>query len=203
MAFQKVVDTAQISVIYSQHTETLQNTFYAHLATGYDLSDLDDLAAAIDVQVALTWLPQQIDDASYLRTEVRGLGVENDLFTETDTSAGVGTHLGASLPNNVTLSIKKSSGQTGRSARGRTYWIGCARTELVSTNENQFEAVYVQAIADAVQDIKLKIAATGLWAPVLVSRFTNGLARTEGELFPWLTSTAINNSVDTQRGRLS
>lgn len=203
MAFQPVVDVAQINVICTQHTETMQNSFYGHLAGGYDLADLEELAAAIDVQVAATWLAEQVADTTYVRVEVRGLAVENDLVAEDATSTGVGTHLGAALPNNVTLAIKKSSGLTGRSARGRTYWIGCARTELVSTNENLFETVYVAAIVDAVDDIRTKIAATGLWAPTLVSRYTGGVQRAAGEKFPWIASSAVNNAVDTQRGRLS
>lgn len=203
MAFQKVVDTAQISVIYTQNSEPLQNSFYAQLAGGYVLADLQALADAIDIQVDGSWKAQQIADAEYVRTEVRGLAVPNDLTASANANAGSGGHVGGSLPNNVTLSIKKSSGLTGRSARGRTYWIGSARDQLTSPNENFFEAAYVLDVVAAVDSIRAQIGGTGLWAPALVSRFSGGVQRDEGELFPWVTTSAVDNGVDTQRGRLS
>lgn len=202
MAFQPVPDVASIEIIYTQNGEPMQNSFYAHLAGGYIQVDLQLLATAIDVQVQGTWKTQQAADAVYVRTEVRGLAVINDRIATDNSNAGPGTHAGGSLPNNCTLVVKKSSGQTGRSARGRTYWIGCARTQLTLANDNVFEAVYVQDVVAAVDSIRAAIGGAGLWSPALVSRYTAGAQRPFGITFPWVSCSAVDNNVDTQRGRL-
>lgn len=202
MAFQAVPDTAEIDIIYTQHGETMQNVFYAELPGGYTLTDLAALAAGIDSQVQGTWKSQQVIEAVYQRTEVRGLAVENDLIATNNVNAGVGILSGGALPNNVTLVVKKESGLTGRSARGRCYWMGCAQGLLKTTDENEFQTTYVAAIVASVDSMRTQIASVGLWQPVLVSRFSGGVARTTGVTFPWVNSVAVNEVVDTQRGRL-
>ncbi len=201
MAFQAVPDTAEITVIYTQNLENITNTMYAKLVGGYDLAGLNALASAVDVAVAANWLPLQTVDAVYQRVEVRGLSVENDIATENNDSTAAGGDVNEGLPNNVTLSVKKTSGLTGRSARGRLYFMGIPSNDL-STNENQWAAAVVTAITAAVDAIRIAISATA-WSPVLVSRFTNGLPRPFGVVFNWTGSVAVNINVDTQRGRLA
>lgn len=202
MAFQKVVDVAEIDIIYTQHGQTMQSVFYGRLPGGYLLADLTALAAGIDGQVQGTWKAQQVIEASYQRTEVRGLAVINDLVATNNVNAGVGTIVTGALPNNVTFVVKKQSGLTGRSARGRSYWMGSPADRLKTTDENEFLASYVTAVVAAVDSIRTQIAAIGLWEPVLVSRFSAGVPRSEGKTFPWISSVAVNEVVDTQRGRL-
>lgn len=202
MAFQPVPDTVAIDIIYSQNGATIQNVFYAELVGGYTLPDLVALAAGIDGQVQGTWKAQQNANSLYLRTEVTGLAVINDLFTSNNTNTGFGVLAGGPLPNNVTFAIKKSSGLTGRSARGRTYWIGIPLTELEPTDENTLKAPYVTAIVAAVDSIRTQINALSPWVPVLVSRFTGGSQRTEGETFLWVSTLAVGDQIDTQRGRM-
>ena len=202
MAFQPVVDTAEIDVIYTLNGATLQNVFYAALVGGYTLADLTVLAAAIDAQIQGTWKALQPIEAFYSRTEVRGLAVENDLVVSDNTNAGVGVDPSATLPNNLTIAVKKESGLTGRSARGRTYWIGIPRDKLNSANENLLGITYVNGVVAAVDSIRGAIIGAALWTPVLVSRFSGGTQRPFGILFPWISSVAVNEGVDTQRGRL-
>lgn len=202
MAFQPVVDTVEIDIIYDMNLEIVQNSFYASIAGGYVQADLDLLSAAIGVTVVANWLPAQNADAIYLRTEVRGLALENDIVSINSVGAGPGLLGGVPLPNNVTLAVKKSSGFTGRSARGRTYWIGMPQNKLEVANENQVIAAYVVDIINAVDAIRLSIIAATSWVPVLVSRFAGGAQRTSGVTFPWIDTTNVNSVVDTLRGRL-
>lgn len=202
MAFQAVPDTVSIQIIYTQNAVFVQNSFYAELVGGYVLADLVALAAGIDGQVQGTWKAQQNPNAIYVRTEVRGLALENDITASDNTNAGPGVFVSEAVSNNVTLSVKKTSGLTGRSARGRTYWIGIPRTQLDPVNENLYLGAYVTAVEAAVDSIRTQINALPLWVPVLVSRFTAGLARPTGITFPWTGSTCVDNIVDTQRGRL-
>lgn len=203
MAFQKVVDTAQISVIYTYNGEPAQNVFYAEHAGGYLLADLVALADQIDANVGLTWLPDQPAQASYVRTEVRGLAVENDLLVINNDTAGSGGDAGEALPGNVTFSIKKSSPFTGRSARGRTFWIGIPRSRLEVADRNELTALYVSEIVANVDLIRSQTNIVPGWQAVLVSRFTEGAKRSEGVTFDWVSSSAVDLVVDTNRGRLS
>jgi len=203
MAFQPVVDTAAIDIIYTQHGETLQNVFYARLPGGYLLADLVALAAQIDSLIPANWFPEQAVEAVYQRTEVRGLAVQNDLLATDNTSTGPGTNPSGALPNSVTVAIKKESGLTGRSARGRCYWIGVPLGKLLASDENKLAAAYVALVTAAVDAVRTNIPLVGVWEPVLVSRFTNGAARTPaGITFPWISSVAVNDQVDNQRGRM-
>jgi hypothetical protein len=182
--------------------ETLQNVFYAELPGGYTLADLSALAAVMDAQVQGTWKSQQVTDAVYDHVEVRGLAKLNDFVASNNANAGPGVAAGGSLPNNATIAIKKSSGLTGRSARGRTYWIGVPNVELRDANENEVEAAYLADVVTAVDSIRSSIDSTPLWVPVLVSRFSGGVERDEGETFPWVTTESVNNRMDSQRNRL-
>lgn len=202
MAFQKVTDTVEVNMIYTLNGEIAQNVFYGKQPGGYVLADLEELAFDIDQAWDVTFKTEQPPELSYLRTEVRGLAVINDLFAQNSDSAGVGTHISEALPNNVTFSIKKVSGLTGRSARGRTYWIGIPQDELLVVNENNLKQGYVDAIVADIDFLRVVIGTSALFSAVLVSRFTNGAARSEGVTFPWVGSTAVNNRVDTNRGRL-
>lgn len=202
MAFQPVVDTVEIDILYTLNGETAQNVLYAELPGGYILADLVALAAQIDVQVNGTWKPQQPPEAVYVRTEVRGLAVPNDLIATDNTNAGAGTFGASTLPNNVTFVVKKESGLTGRSARGRLYWIGIPFTQMQAADENRLVAAYVTAVVAAVDSQRTGILAVGAWLPVLVSRFAEGIPRTTGLTFNWVSSTNVDDRVDTQRNRL-
>ena len=169
-------------------------------AGGYALADLVVLASAVDVAVAANWLPIQSSDYLYLNTVVRGLEFINDQEVLDAASSAVGALGSTALPDNVTLSIKKSSGLTGRTARGRMYWIGTHTTDI-ATNENTYVAGSVTAITAAIEAVRVAITAT-VWTAVIVSRFLDGVKRPTGATFPWITTVAVNGNVDSQRRRL-
>ena len=202
MAFQPVVDTVEIDMIFTQNGVVAQNVFYAELVGGYILADLQALATQVDIQWQGTWRAQQPPEVSYVRTEVRGLALPNDITASANANANPGTHAGGALPNNVTIAIKKSSGLTGRSARGRTYWIGVPTSVLSTVDENNLTPAYVALAVAAVDSIRTSIIAVPPWLPVLVSRFENSAPRSTGKTFPWVTTVNVDVRVDSQRGRL-
>ncbi len=204
MAFQRVPNTVEVDVIYTYHGITCQNVYYGEFAGGYSLLDLQILAGAVDAAVGVGWLSEQPAEASYVITEVRGLDAEFDLFASDNSSAGPGTDVIPGLPGNVTFSIKKTSGLTGRSARGRSYWIGIPRDKLKGTNENELTAAYTALIVANVELIRTTINAAAGWAAVLVSRISGGVERTPTAItFPWVGTVAVDERIDTQRPRLN
>ncbi len=202
MAFQSVPDTAQVNVVFSQNFEVMQNSFYAEHPGGYNLADLQALADAIDIVIDSIWKVRLPDECEYLRTDVRGLDTENDLVATADANSGPGDEVSSPLPNNVTLAIKKSSGLTGRSARGRTYWPALPQDKLNPANENTLTTSYVTNIVAAVDSIRGTINGVGTWEAVLVSRFSAGAKRALGVTFPWVSTENVNTVIDTQRGRM-
>lgn len=201
MAFQAVPNTAEVTIIFTQHLETFTNTFHVEKVAGYDQTDIDFIAGKVDANVATDLLPIMTADCTYERVEVRGLNTENDLFGTADANAGPGARVAGGLPGNVTLSIKKSSSFTGRSARGRWYFIG-APDDTLGSNENQFAAASVDDMVAGVEDLRAGSIA-GDWVPVIVSRYAGGILRDEGETFDWISTVAVNNNVDSQRRRLT
>lgn len=202
MAFQKVTDCAQIDWICSLNGITCQNVHYAKMPGGYVLANLQALADAIDGIFATTVVTEVPAEMSYLRTEVRGLAVENDQVATQNAGAGTGTHTGNAYPNNVAFAFKKSSGLTGRSARGRSYWIGVPDNVVLGLDENFVTATWADAAVADIDFFRTIINTTGSWEAVLVSRFLNKVKRSEGVTFPWLTTSYIDQRLDTQRGRL-
>lgn len=202
MAFQRVPFTVEIDVIYNASAEAVQNVFYAQFPGGYGQSDLDALAVRVDTRVAANWPAQQAPEAIYQRVEVHGLNAENDLVADFSSGTQTGTQLTAILPNNVSVAVKKTSGLSGRSARGRTFWIGAPQGQLSPADENTFLLTYVTAVVDAITQIREGIQSLAGWDAVLVSRFAGGVKRPEGVTFPWIGEVSVDARVDSQRGRL-
>ncbi|MCB7130346.1 MAG: hypothetical protein J3T61_12505, partial [Candidatus Brocadiales bacterium] len=199
-AFQAVPNTAEITVAFIQNLIPIANVFHAIQPLGYDQSDIVDLAVLVDVAVAANLLPLMTQDSTYLRTEVRGLSEINDLFDIENINTGPGLVVGQGLPNQVTFSIKKSSLKTGRSARGRWFWIGLPDPAL-ATNENELINAEADLRVDAVDAMRLAVEISQ-WDAVIVSRFTDNAQRPFGVTFPWVTTSKVDNRVDTQRPRL-
>jgi len=200
MAFQPVPNTAEIVITYLQNSVSMNNVLNAFKATQYDLADLQLLADAVDIAVAASWLPIQTFDTNYIRTTVRGLEFENDQEVSQDLNAGVGGVLIKGLPNQVSFAIKKQSGLTGRTARGRLFWIGITAT-MLQPDENKLNIVDADAVEAAVDAMRAAITAT-VWQAVIVSRFLDNVKRPTGTVLNWISSDAVDIQVDTQRPRL-
>jgi len=200
MAFQSVANTAEIVITYSGHGKTFKNVMHAERVAGYLLADLVNLAGNVDAIITSDWLPIQSVDYLYVNTLVRGLELENDQETTDDTGSAQGALSASALPDNVTLAVKKASAFTGRSARGRLYWIGSPLSKI-ATNENQYTVAGSDEIKDAVDAMRVGIIADA-WKPVIVSRFNAGVKREFGETFDWISTVLVDINVDSQRRRL-
>ena len=199
MAFQSVPETAQITVVCSPTAgKDAVMTFYARKSGGYNLAALQALATTVDGWGATPFRPTISNAWTYLRTEVRGLEFENDQVAESNAGTGVGGLASPRLPSNVTLAVKRASGLTGRSARGRVYWIGLGEGDVANDEVLQ---VRVDAIVSALNNLHAAIILTA-WENVVVSRRNAGVVRPVGVTFPFGGWSVTNNMTDSQRGRL-
>lgn len=200
MAFQSVPGAAIAEVIWVSAGVTLQNTFYGHRAGGYDSANIALLAERVDEFIASEWLPLLSNTIAYVGTTVTGLQFENDVqYTETAGAGNGGLSLTAA-PLNVTFAIKRTSGLTGRSARGRIYWpqINILDTQ---TDRNYLQSTIAADMVLAVSAIRgATIAAE--WTPVIVSRFSGGEKRETGVVFSWEQTGFTDLRLDSRRDRL-
>jgi len=199
MAFQSVPETAEIAVRYVINGILCINTFYARRSGGYSLGQLTALASTVDAWVHADWKGFISNQAAYNNTIVRGLENENDFEVIDDTNSGVGASASAPMPNNVCLAIKRLSGLTGRSARGRVYCTLLAAD--VSTDENRVGSTSASNRVTALNALTADIAGIG-WTEVIVSRFSGGVKRAAGVTFPVVAYQSTDLRIDTQRRRL-
>lgn len=200
MAFQPVYATAQVFVQFTTHTVIHGFTLFYTKGTGYSESDLQDLADYLDPAVASELMPYLSLDCHYDQVEVRGLEEEEDYVKTANASAVAGTLTGQAAPNNCAFVIKRTSGYTGRSARGRIYIGGLSMANFAS-DENFMNATYPPNWINALDEFDTIAIGLG-WAPVIVSRYHEGAKRAAGVIFGIDGWSYTDLKVDTQRRRL-
>lgn len=199
MAFQSVPNTAGIVIRGVLNGVTITNTFYARRDAGYTLADLTDLAGAVDDWWNANALPLLSSSYTYSLTEVTGLENENDFQAQSAIGAGAGGRAVEPLSNALAMAFKRSSGLTGRTARGRVYIGGMDVNEL-SSDENQVNVAYLNSWRDVLDLLRTIIEVLG-WVEVIVSRYVNGAKRATAVTFDVAGYTYTDAFLDTQRGR--
>lgn len=199
MTYQVVADCAQVSVIGTLDGQECVNTYYYRHAAGWGLGELQALASAIDSVVASNQLLICSPNYSYLRTEARDLRSPVGFIATEDSGAGAGVKTGAAVPNNVAISVKRSSGLTGRSSRGRIYFPVTTDGNLSAPN------VISDAFHDAVMGLLNSfdsIADSVDWTAVIVSRVGVGTSPVAAVVYTLAEWVIVNLVVDSMRRRL-
>lgn len=198
MAFIPVPDTIQLEVRGLLQTVSVENTFY-YLAPGVvDQALLDAVVEAardyVEAEIALfnnnffftECYARDLSDSTFLSALATATGVISGSYTDPN-------------PNNATFALKRSSGFSGRSARGRIFWMGIAEGHTSGTN-----LMDVGAANDMVawlEGLDTAVAAEGV-TPVIVSRYNAGAPRVTGVTYPITDWSYTDLRVDTQRGRM-
>jgi len=122
----------------------------------------------------------------------------NDIQLQT-ALALAGTVAAPSAPNETTYCVSLRTGVSGRSARGRFYWLGLAVANIAT--QNRVGALFRTNVTASVQTLISAIASDGYqWS--IVSYISNGVPRPGGPVyFPVLTATTTDDIVDSQRRR--
>jgi hypothetical protein len=110
-----------------------------------------------------------------------------------------GTNGQPALPGNVTICVSLRTGLTGRSARGRWYWVGLGEGQVVENTLNAGVAVSITAAMDNLINAMNAINSP----PLIVSFFSNGGPRPGGPVKFFVTDALlVDTTIDSQRGRL-
>jgi len=198
MPFQPVPDTAEALVLMQQNGQPLTMTFHYLKVGGYDQEDIDALAAAVDVFAEAEIQPLLSTSSLYRGVEVRGLESTVDLFAAV-TNVGAGAIASNPLPNQNALAVKRVTGFTGRSARGRVFFPLCVA--YLGTNEDEVDATSAETVRSSIEEA-IDAAIGDGWIHVLVSRQQDGVVPDEA-VTRTITEYQLSDLViDSQRRRM-
>lgn len=116
-------------------------------------------------------------------------------FPVDDTTGNVAS---PALPANVTFATSFRTGFSGRSYRGRAYWIGLAESMVVGNEVTELQADYIR---DAWQGFDGAVGLESM-GHVLVSFVQNGVVLEQPVVTPINNYVNVDRRVDTQRRRL-
>jgi len=199
MEFIPVPGCARIAINLTLMGQKCANVFHVEGPSTWDETSLGDAANIFMDWYVDSVIPQAPSNLSLNSvtavdlTEQNSTGVE--IFSAPAVSGGGGE---ASLPGNVTFTVKWLTLLRGRSYRGRTYHVG-VRPGLVSGNTLTSSALTVFQTAYSALLAETILGGLNL---VVVSRFENKLPRTVGVTTP-ITGLFIEGNLDSQRRRLN
>lgn len=208
MAFIPAVDTARVSMHFTQAGQQLENVFYVQSVASWDETSLNALGLIIEAWWTTSMASFISDTVTLVEIVLRDM--TTDTGVEVVYTGGLptpGTNSNAALPNNVTAAIKLLTALGGRSFRGRQYIIGLTQ-DSVSSDMNHLTPTAVTDLTIDYNALMTDIDAT--YTPgLVVASFYHGVD-TDHKPIPRATAvlTAVtslafaDDVLDSQRRRL-
>lgn len=193
----------QVEMIYSLLGQIVENVYHVQVGSGgtpATETEMDSLAATMENWESVTGRGDRTNACVLTLIRVRRLDVAGDLVKEyTPVSPVTGSGTGGAAPGNVTVAIRWSTGQGGRSNRGRTYFIGMpvnflSGNQLTSAAQTQIAASYAGLLSGI-------NGTSGLHMGVL-SFAHNKFWRNTAQFTP-ITHSSVEVNLDSQRRRLN
>jgi hypothetical protein len=199
MPFIPVTNVAAVHIRGILDGQMTENVLYYKFPTQPDAGDLQALVDAIALQITADWFPLLPAEWTAREVYAEDLTEKPGAQAVNTTVAGdTGLYTTPVLPNNVTFALQRSSGMTGRSARGRIYWQGLAEETTVG---NTVTTAFANAVVEAIEGTDAAAAAL-TWIPVIVSLYENLLPRSAGVTFDILNWKWVDRTIDSMRRRL-
>lgn len=197
MPFIPAADCALIEVLGNLAGRACEFTVAAQFPTGYELSDMVALAAAVDGWFNLSVLSSIGSDVFYEGVTIRGLDSEDDLeYNLSEPLPGGAPHV--AWPAQCAVVVTKRTGFTGRSNRGRLYLWGLDETYQIDARH--IDAASATAIQGWFDDFAVAVLGAG-WNPVVLSYYHDHLPRVTAKITS-ITTWTVDTRIDTQRRRL-
>lgn len=198
-AFIPVPNTVRVNFNYELEAQQVENVWYFEGAAPFDSGDCIDLANVLAGEWISHIMPEQPNALKLNTIEVTALDAATAPYALKNVST-FGAGASPILPANVTLSVKFSGGLTGRSQRGRTYWLQLSEVDVVGNSvlTGKLGAIlgalsaFFDAVNGSVNDCQ----------HVVVSYCNGGAWRTTGATTP-VTSYTSDGLIDSQRRRLT
>lgn len=199
MPFIPIPETAKCAVVQSRAGELMVNVFYFQRAGTWGLTELQQLSDAVRDSWSANIMDVLNQSVQFLRVESRGMRAQADITTTSIVSpARFGEDTSPALPGNVAFCVTHTTGLTGRSNRGRTYFGGLGEARVSGDT-------ILQPIADILVSylfaLRSAAAAVG-WEHVVVSLYSNNAPRATGVTIPVTGYRYADRTLDSQRRRL-
>lgn len=170
---------------------------------------IDNVGGEINTRLALlrdlyvTWFGTTAadhvsDTVSLTRIVVTDMSVVNGAQIDVPVTNQAGNVASPALPSNVTFATSFRTGLSGRSFRGRGYWIGLAESMVLN---NTLDATQAGLIRGAWQQFDTDLGDVDM-GHVVVSFVAGGVPRESGLATPINAYVNVDTRIDTQRRRL-
>lgn len=197
-----IPNTAQILLQYTQYAEVTENVLYATNTDAITTDDLDELRDAVADWAQGVWMPQMPNTTRLTAVVITDLTTTSgERQTEVFNPSVVGS-LGASLPNNVTISIEKVIAERYRGGHGRLYVPGLS-SQVISGNE--LNADFGATLVTKLNDLKTAVSAAGdnTWVLSTVRTDNTDPLAPVKTTRPILNFKLADRHLDSQRRRLT
>lgn len=203
MTFIPVSQTAEVVMNYRNEIDlnVMKNIIHVrHTETQWDAANLQLLTDAMATWWATDLRIAASQDVEMFSVYARSIHAASAEYAETVPDPPLDGNIATScLPGNVAWAVKLLTGLTGRSYRGRSFFIGLAES---SVSGNYIGQTTADAIVDAWVELKDVILPNLSAELVVVSRYTGGEPRVAGVATPVTTISYTDLVVDSQRRRL-
>lgn len=193
--------TAKLELIYEVTSQRCENVVYIQRDGGWNADLLALLANSVEQAYIDNLAPQQGAAVDLVLVRATDVSADDSFGYEIEpSSAAVGARNEQIMPGNVTVVTKFATGRTGRSNRGRAYWVGLTE---IQCGGNTLNGGYADAISAAwagfFNDLNVAVAAI---QHVVASYCHNGAWRSAAVLTR-VTNYSTDFNLDSQRRRLN
>jgi len=197
--FIPALDTAKLEMRYLLFGQNVLNVHYFRREGGWSQTSLTDLV--VQAESAWNTYLRPLQATGLELVEIYARNVETQAAEEATNPVGLtGQVVQGLVPNNVSLAVSFRTGLTGRSNRGRMYWLGLteeqvANSEVISTHvdniHNGVEAFFAEfnELPTEAQHVVVSYCANSQW-------------RQTASVRPVLDYLIVDPTVDSQRRRL-
>lgn len=200
MAFIPTPNGVKVCMRYSKAGQQVCNVFHVDVGATPTLADLNTIGAAFKDWWVAKVKAYQSEDVTLEAIEVTDISALGAPGIEYNTGLPQsGTPGAPAMANNVTVASKLSSGRTGRSFRGRSYFVGLTPA-YVTADAQHINPTMVTAFNAMWEDLLARLVAAGFELAIL-SLVDHGAPRAAG-LLTAVQTVITNTTLDSQRRRL-
>jgi hypothetical protein len=196
-------NTVQAELVYSLHSQVVENTLSFEGASTPAAADMQELATALAAWWTSGVAPYVSGELGLTRVDIRGLEASASAsYSHPILPVSTGTINDHALPGNCALCVSFRTALSGRSFRGRNYVPGITEG---NTSGSTIAAANANGIALAYNNLQtyLNTNIFGLaWTWVVVSTRSGNADRASGVTTPVTSAILVDYVVDSQRRRL-
>lgn len=206
MAFQPCPNTVQVRLQATLNGQQVENVFHVKTTSAPDLTDLEAIRDVVNDWALGPYTARLSNQLSWVQLIVTDLTVEGGAQIVKDmTGEGGGDIAEPVKTNQDTIAIKLNTAKSGRSFRGRFYYLAIPSTFY--SGPNDFTSAFGAATISMAQALIDNLATAG-YALGVLSRFHGvdanhkPIPRVEGLITEVISASLTDLIVDSQRRRL-